>query len=81
VLPAVLNLGNHIFAIGWICQSKRLVLHAIAEYIKMGHTFETTESKLRATKLCFKNNIIPFSPGCFDRGPTVTYFAAALAPK
>lgn len=47
----------------------------------MGHTFETTENKLRATKLFFKNNFIPFSPGYFDRGPTVTYFVAVPAPK
>ena len=79
MLPAVLNLGNHIFAM--MCQSKRLVLHTIAECIKMGYTFETTENKLRATTLFFKNNFIPFSPGYFDRGPTVTFFVAVPAPK
>jgi len=64
-----------------MCQSKRLVLHSIAECIKMGHTFETTENKLRATKLFFKNDFNPFSPGYFDGGPTVTYFVAVPAPE
>ena len=57
------------------------MLHTIAECIKMGHNFETTEDKLSATKLFLKDNFIPFSPGYFDRGPTVTYFVAVPAPK